>query len=553
MNAKPEFFRAIWAGAIGALVFSGCSEIPATRVEVPGVTINGHPVPLILDTGASGFLFTQSSAAQAGLRYDSPPRAATNLVNGIPESFSDPAQIKIGDREMTMPVAVLPLPWYMRWPLTSDFPGTLGWDTIRDNIIVFDSTRRVVRAEEQLPAETAGWLKYKVHPDGELVLETPLPDGKTGLILVDTGSPLGLGLSAEEFIKWKAAHPDAPLVREFYGPMDKDDLWQLNDYWTEEINFFSLNFTHMTVRKNYSNESSYAGTLGMYALAQMDLVVDGKNGFAYLRTKKTDTGIGVADGKQESLHPPTVKGDWVFEGNIQLNPVNLFLAAANYKLGAKDYPGALADLDRVIKIDSENEHAHWLLAMIKGQELGDFAGSLPEWDWLLQFKPDNLGYAIMRAWGRLHTGDYDGAIADYTNILKTHPDNVEAFLERGMAEEIKGESAMALADYDEVIKLKPDDSVYARLFRQLVLRQLSRPSENFGQVVATWKDSWTKTLGLYVAGDIDESVLLKAAADRKTPAGIRASVRSLLLYGDDACLQRRPSRGPCGLAAGRGH
>jgi len=518
VKTKYELPLALLAGAIAAFIFSGCSEIPPTRVEVPNVTINGYPVPMTLDTGAGGLLLTQSGANQAGLKYDSPPRAATLVINDMTATFSEPTRIQAGGREVTMPITVLPLPWYMRWPLAGDFTGLFGWDTIKDNILVFDSDRHVITVVDELPAETADWLKLKVHPDGNLVLETLLPDGKTGLILVDTGSPLGLGLPQAEFKKWRAAHPHASLVREFYGAMDKADAWSFDyyDYWADDINFFSLTFTHMPVHTEFSIESSFVGSIGMYALAQMDMVVDGKNGLAYLRTKKPDADHAQAISQEAPVHAPAIKGDWVFEGDIQLNPVHSFLDSANYKLGAKDNQGALADLEQVLKLEPDNEHARWLVAMVKLQER-DFTGALPDWDRLLQLKPDNIDYAMNRGWVRLHLGDYDGSIADCSNVLKTHPDNKTAFLWRGLNEEIKGDFVAALADYDEVIKLKPDDSVYPRLYRQMVLLQLNQPAENFGQVVVTWKDGWGKTLGQYVVGGIQERALLKAAEDKKNP------------------------------------
>ncbi len=58
------------------------------------------------------------------------------------------------------------------------------------------------------------------------------------------------------------------------------------DVWADKIKLGQISLLDVPVRPANDFEASgvenYAGTLGLYALGRMDLVVDGKNGFAYL-------------------------------------------------------------------------------------------------------------------------------------------------------------------------------------------------------------------------------------------------------------------------------
>ena len=80
-----------------------------------------------------------------------------------------------------------------------------------------------------------------------------------------------------------------------------------------------------------------------------------------------------------------------------------------------------------------------------------------------------------------------------------------------MIREIQGDFADAVSDYDKVIELNPDGSDWERLYRQTLLWRLGRTPEDFAKVLAGCKEGWTRTLGQFLTGKLDEKALLAAA------------------------------------------
>src|SRR5580700_3508068 len=143
------------------------------------VQINGRPARMIFVSSLGLSLVLEEGANRLGLKGE-------RLT-----------QMKSGGQEFSAPILVFrdPLknvPWALRQlvkishpflyhefkglydQVTKSMEGVVGWPDARNNILVFDSEQRVIRRVEQLPPETADWLKLRVLPSASLLLEVPL-------------------------------------------------------------------------------------------------------------------------------------------------------------------------------------------------------------------------------------------------------------------------------------------------------------------------------------------------------------------------------------------
>jgi lipoprotein NlpI len=111
-----------------------------------------------------------------------------------------------------------------------------------------------------------------------------------------------------------------------------------------------------------------------------------------------------------------------------------------------------------------------------------------------------------------HHGNWAGALTDFNRALEINQKNANAYSRRGVARQLEGDFSGALSDYDQFIALKPDDSDWVRLYRQTLLWRLGRAPEDFSKSLAVCKEDSAKTLALYLAGQLDEKVLLTAVA-----------------------------------------
>jgi len=438
---KP--FRVVLA--IGAFVLAGCaSHLPGTRVVFPKASVNGHPAKMDLDTGSSSTVLFAARAKRLGLKA---------------ADMSEPTAVTFDGQSFTAPIPMYRFPWLyrlffvMRKGLSLD--GLVGWPEIHDNILVFDADGRTVRSVEELPPETAGWLKLKLVPNRWLLLEIPMADGKTGTMEVDTGSPFGVEIPPGQWKEWRAAHPKAGVTSHLGGVLSFGIHWW-HMAWADEIQLGSLTLSDVAVQDmpagqgdslhNSASGANAVWTIGMYALRRMDLVVDGKNGFAYVHPRPPPgppyPGIKRPGARNAATHAPDTGGNWTVADDVRLRGEGLFILSGEYKCGKGDLAGALADFNRALEIN---------------------------------------------------------------------PKEPEPYTRRGVIREIQGDFAEAVSDYDKVIELKPDGSDWERLYRQTLLWRLGRTPEDFAKVLAGCREGWARTLGQFLTGKLDEKALLAAA------------------------------------------
>jgi tetratricopeptide (TPR) repeat protein len=471
MNTTRLLFRSpvAWLAAT-AFLFAGCGSQPATpRVVFTKLAINGQPVHMVLDTGAASTVLYSAAANRVDLHFAPSRHDVATGPFEIVAGISEPARVTAGAQSFTARLPVFTLPPSPRLVSSaSGEDGVIGWPEVRDNILVFDSAHHTVRSVAQLPEEASGWLKLRVLPHNTLLLETPMSDGKTGAILVDTGAPQGVQLTPAQWREARAAHPEVLSTPVTHS------TWSIGSFTAqemraEEIRLGALILTDVPVENMPAAEATWlktaapgaevAGVIGLLALTRMDLVVDGENGFAYARPR-----------------PPAGTGNWSVAENVRLSCDNLLVRSGIANCGGRNYDAAIADYTRALEINPKNAEAY-----------------------------------ANRALAKLEKGDIAGVLADDARALEIDPNSPDVHAGRALARQIHGDFSDALADYDKAIELNPDNSAGARLHRQTLLHRLGRPPEDFSKTVAGWKDGWVKTIGLFLANRLDEKALLAAA------------------------------------------
>jgi len=506
MKNTPDFFHGLFAGVslLSGLFLTGCaSPGPEAVVEFQNVGINGKPAHLLLDTGSAATLLTGSGADRLGVKVTPPSAAAeARAVNGrVALGVSEPAQVTMGGQTFTVPLPVLDLPWYVYQASETD--GLVSWAEVRNNILVFDGDKRTIGAVANLPAETAGWLKLKIRPNAHLLLELPVADGTTGVLLVDTGDPSGVSLPPAEWKAWRAAHPQALTASStYYTPGSGVVKGELA--WADEIKLGSLTVTDVAVRLADASESgiirNFAGTLGLYALTRLDLVVDGISGYAYLKSKPGPgpyfPSINRPGVTEDSAKTAAGTDNWKVTDTVQVQFSNLLERAAAQNYAANDYASALANLNHILELNPEDTAAYSNRATVK-----------------------------------MNLGDSSGAIADYSHIIDQDPKNFLVIRDRGIARDVAGDLAGALADFDQAVELRPNGSINPQphLYRLLLQRQLGRPVDDISAAVAGWRQGWPKTNGQFLTGSLTEADYL-AAAGKGEAAPVRRQQREAYYF-----------------------
>lgn len=124
------------------------------------------------------------------------------------------------------------------------------------------------------------------------------------------------------------------------------------------------------------------------------------------------------------------------------------------KLNQGDLDGAMADLDRSLKIDPNHAPALQARGSARRRK-GDLDGALADYDRAIELDAGKAEYFRGRSLVRRQKRDLDGALADCDRALEIDPKSPTAFSSRGNVKKDKEDLDGALADYTRAIDLDP--------------------------------------------------------------------------------------------------
>lgn len=249
--------------------------------------INDQPVRLAFDTGAgTGFTIWRGVAAQLGLKVENPPSNFKPAAGQVLVARTEPVKLDVfGQVFPSVQFSAIEVPTYLPW----DIHGLVGWSALKKNIVHLRLADRHISVLGAIPTDPAHWLQVPIRQDRDQLVLTVASKNKSSaeVVLVDTGMDSGIHLSTERWREWRAAHRRAPATYfGYYTP--GAGLVVREECWTEEIILGALVFRGVTIAEANPAESAnlgagYAATLGLGALRQFEVVIDGPNGVAYLQ------------------------------------------------------------------------------------------------------------------------------------------------------------------------------------------------------------------------------------------------------------------------------
>jgi Zn-dependent protease/tetratricopeptide (TPR) repeat protein len=160
--------------------------------------------------------------------------------------------------------------------------------------------------------------------------------------------------------------------------------------------------------------------------------------------------------------------------NIASNPQNVsaYLQRARGYYGLQQYAIALNDVNKAIKLDTNNAEAYSLRGTIR-QKMGDTAGARSDLQqsttllWTQQIKksreriqqqPNDISAYLESAGAKRMLGDKQGSIDDYNTALKIKTNSVEILIDRASIGLELNEYQSALLDANYALELEPKNS-----------------------------------------------------------------------------------------------
>ncbi len=480
-------------------------------------------------------MLTQAGAERLGLKFST--------------DYTVPVKLSAGGATLTLSLPITPEKGYARWANPHDHDGIVGWCDVRNNILDFDADHHQIHILAALPDDTAQWLKIKIAPGDTLALEIPQPNGPPGRILIDTGSPFGVSIPAKQWQGWRKAHADAPSTSRLFQISGSTTV-EREEAWADELNVGTLRLTDVSVHEATPNEIAWAGdqpylgTLGLYALERLNLIIDGQSGFAYLlpRPSPGPPYPGLVRPGAEASHGPGDKArdDWVLMDATNLTPDYELALVADHKMRDKDLRGAIQDCTQALAANPDNAHAHFTRGNARAEE-GDSDGAVDDLGECIRLDPARAPAYFNRAIIMARKGDYLSSISDCNQGLALDPQNATAYFVRGVGRQILGDFANAEADYQKSIDLHYANSDDAQIYRDLARTRLQPARPPPPHVQPDWKDSWAKSVDEFVAGTIDETTLLNLVKKPQRMPASGLECRAFYFIGERRLVQGDPT------------
>ena len=270
------------------LACSLCAQVThAEDLMFVNAKINDKRVRLSVDTGTSvGLILFRSTAERLNLGLH---RTDSTILGDVQYWLTDECNVK--------------LPWAF-WSsvappkgsvIAIDFPsaenaknidGIVGWPAFSERIFELDATRMKFKFLPKVPSDVIGWTRLTLSTNwAMLALELPQLQGSAQIIIVDSGSALGVELPSRQWLEWKALHTNQPTtLSATYSP--NYGSFVAHKVWAKEFVIGPLELTEVGVQDSGDKFPGFAATFGLAALKRLNLIVDGKQRIAYLRPKK---------------------------------------------------------------------------------------------------------------------------------------------------------------------------------------------------------------------------------------------------------------------------
>jgi hypothetical protein len=207
-----------------------------------------------------------------------------------------------------------------------DFDGAVGWVTLKRNTIVIDAVKGEMTTIKRVPKEAKTWTRFHITTNPRvLALNMPARDGHKFMVVLDTGSYLGVGLSPVRWREWKAIHTNQSLTLTGYSTL-YTGLIVREEAWADKLSIGPMDLTDVPVIEFDSafmgagGAAAFDASLGMAALRRMDVIIDGRHRLVYVRPKSTPAPPYEHDRAGACFLPNSVQGDSCVASVIEGSP-----------------------------------------------------------------------------------------------------------------------------------------------------------------------------------------------------------------------------------------
>jgi hypothetical protein len=256
-----------------------CKARAVDRIPIDA-KINGHPVHLAFDTGASGSILFRSTATRLGLKISKDDDKEPLPPGRLRLDVTEECNVTIGTLSEKGMFGVMDVPAYLR----ADIDGFIGWNSMSNCVVHLDFEGKIFEFSDDLPAEVKHWTKWKLVPISEVLLFESTKATEKARIGIDTGLQDGVRLSTKRWETWRGERAkQAATISADWSAADGvlvQEVLRARKYTLGGLALEEVPVTVMSASMDAGFDHADA-VLGLFALKQLKVVIDVRNGVMY--------------------------------------------------------------------------------------------------------------------------------------------------------------------------------------------------------------------------------------------------------------------------------
>ncbi len=280
--AESNPFAAL-AGSIGTTDLASNPEAKVAEGRICfAAQINGQPVKLAFDTGASSTVLFRDSARRLGLNVREMPRARMTDDGGPSMGRAESCMLNT----IAGAKRIRPDVFNCEAFIPGNCDGILSWNELKDSIVEIDMSRNSLKVLDALPSDIGKYTPRKLVQAAWMLGFECRNGAETVRVGIDTGSPDGVWLNPRRWQNWCGAHRDSCQTLDCFSTSD-DGMIVSEVARAKDIALGGLQLDDVPMRSFTTSEARALdgcdAVLGTFALTRLTVIFDARKGVVYTR------------------------------------------------------------------------------------------------------------------------------------------------------------------------------------------------------------------------------------------------------------------------------
>lgn len=191
---------------------------------------------------------------------------------------------------------------------------------------------------------------------------------------------------------------------------------------------------------------------------------------------------------------------------VEKSDIDFYFKRSLKRMDDSNYKKALADLNKVLKLDPNYADAYYNRGTLKSRYLKEYKAAILDFNKAIEIDPTDTSSLHNRGKAKTYLEDYSGAITDFNKVISQKPLHLNARQNRGYIHYLNGDYYFAILDYKKALSLQKDIKKKAFLYKFIGLSRVQLDDKQ--GACSSWREA-SSLVGKAVQDDLGLPELIK--------------------------------------------